>query len=182
MDHWNNSPRIDMSPHPHTFTLNILYCQTNTDNGSDTSYKLTRSSRTHYPESDFFSLMLRAWRRSNKYQFYSFWFDQSGARTYDLPHSICADVVGLKLVLTFSLHTSKTNCLLISIKTRLWPFSLKQKWLHFQLPTTNHVSILSTHHTRANSNSDSLFLLNHKTYRYRDMKICTLFTIYTDRS
>ena len=29
---------------------------------------------------------------------------------------------------------------------------------------------------------DSLFLLNHNTYRYRDMKICTLFTIYTDRS
>ena len=28
----------------------------------------------------------------------------------------------------------------------------------------------------------SLFLLNHNTYRYRDMKICTLFTIYTDRS
>jgi hypothetical protein len=26
------------------------------------------------------------------------------------------------------------------------------------------------------------FLLNHNTYRYRDMKICTLFTIYTDRS
>ena len=26
------------------FTLNIFYCQTNTDNGSDTSYKFTRSS------------------------------------------------------------------------------------------------------------------------------------------
>jgi hypothetical protein len=30
-----------------TFTLNIFYCQTNTDNGSDTSYKLTRSSLLH---------------------------------------------------------------------------------------------------------------------------------------
>jgi hypothetical protein len=28
--------------------------------------------------------------------------------------------------------------------------------------------------------TDSLFLLNHNTYRYRDVKICTLFTIYTD--
>jgi hypothetical protein len=26
------------------FTSNIFYCQLNTDNGSDTSYKLTRSS------------------------------------------------------------------------------------------------------------------------------------------
>jgi len=49
--HRNNSPRIDMS---HT--------------------------RTHYPDSEptslcSFSLLLRAWWRSNKYQLYSPWFD-----------------------------------------------------------------------------------------------------------
>jgi hypothetical protein len=45
---------------------------------------------THYPDSKptslcFFSLMLHALRRSNKYQFYSLWFDQIGARPQDLP-------------------------------------------------------------------------------------------------
>jgi hypothetical protein len=34
-----------------------------------------------------FSLMLRATRRSNKYQFYSLWFDPIGARTHDLLQS-----------------------------------------------------------------------------------------------
>ena len=29
------------------FTINIFYCRANTDNGSDTSYKLTRSSPLH---------------------------------------------------------------------------------------------------------------------------------------
>ena len=29
------------------YTLSIFYCQTNTDNGSDTNYKLTRSSPLH---------------------------------------------------------------------------------------------------------------------------------------
>jgi hypothetical protein len=37
----------------------------------------------YYPDSDYFSLMLHAWRRSNKYQLYSLWFDQIGTRTYD---------------------------------------------------------------------------------------------------
>jgi hypothetical protein len=32
-----------------------------------------------------FSLILRAERRSNTYQFYSLWFDPIGARTHDLP-------------------------------------------------------------------------------------------------
>ena len=31
--------------------------------------------------------MLHAKRRNNKYQFYSLWFDPTGARTHDLPHS-----------------------------------------------------------------------------------------------
>jgi len=34
-----------------------------------------------------FSLMLRAYRRSSKYQFYSLWFDPLGAQTHDLTHS-----------------------------------------------------------------------------------------------
>jgi len=34
-------------PTSYTITLNIFYCQTNTDNGSDTSYKFTRSSLLH---------------------------------------------------------------------------------------------------------------------------------------
>jgi hypothetical protein len=34
-----------------------------------------------------FSFMLRAYRRSNKYQFYSLWFDPTKARTHDLPAS-----------------------------------------------------------------------------------------------
>jgi hypothetical protein len=36
--------------------------------------------------------MLRASRRSNKYQFYSLWFDLIGALTHDLPHSSNHDV------------------------------------------------------------------------------------------
>ena len=32
-------------------------------------------------------LMLRALRRSNKYQLYSLWFDTTGTRIHDLPHS-----------------------------------------------------------------------------------------------
>jgi hypothetical protein len=55
--------------------------------GFTTTYTC-RPTRTHYPDSDAFSLMLHAWRRSNKYQFYSFWFDQIGARTYGLPQAI----------------------------------------------------------------------------------------------
>jgi hypothetical protein len=35
----------------------------------------------------FNSLMLRVWLRSDKYQFYSLWFDTTGSRTHDLPHS-----------------------------------------------------------------------------------------------
>jgi hypothetical protein len=34
-----------------------------------------------------FSLMLHAKRRSNKYQYYSLWFNPIGARTHDLPYS-----------------------------------------------------------------------------------------------
>jgi len=50
------------------------------------------SSLGHYLDSEptsicSFSLMLRAKRRSNKYQFYSLWFDPTEARTQDLPHS-----------------------------------------------------------------------------------------------
>ena len=50
------------------------------------------STQTHYSDSEStglcsFSLMLRAQRRSNKYQFYSLWFDPTGARTHDLQHS-----------------------------------------------------------------------------------------------
>jgi len=47
---------------------------------------------TQYPDFEptslcSFSLMLRVWRRSNKCQFYSLWFDPIGTRTHDLPHS-----------------------------------------------------------------------------------------------
>ena len=34
-----------------------------------------------------FSVMLRTQRRSNTYQLYSLWFDPTGVRTHDLPHS-----------------------------------------------------------------------------------------------
>ena len=34
-----------------------------------------------------FSLVLCALRKSNKYQLYSLWFEPTGARTHDLPHS-----------------------------------------------------------------------------------------------
>ena len=36
-----------------------------------------RPTRTHYPDSELFSLKLRGQRRSNKYQFQSVWFDRS---------------------------------------------------------------------------------------------------------
>jgi hypothetical protein len=63
ISHWNNSTWIDMSP-----------------------------TWTHYPDSESsslrsFSLMLRAYQKSNKYQSFAFWFDPTGTRTYDLPHS-----------------------------------------------------------------------------------------------
>ena len=50
------------------------------------------STRTHYSDSETtslcsFSLMLRSYRRSNKYQFYFLWIDPIGARTHDIPHS-----------------------------------------------------------------------------------------------
>ena len=66
LDHWLNSLHIDMSP-----------------------------TRTHYPDSEptclcSFSLMLHVKWRSNKYQFYSLWFDPIGSRTHDLPQSIRA--------------------------------------------------------------------------------------------
>ena len=62
-----------------------------------------RSTRTHYSDSPptslcSFSLMLRAQRRSNKYQFYSLWFDPTGTRTHDLPHS---RLVTLRLSLNY---------------------------------------------------------------------------------
>ena len=49
-----------------------------------------RSTRTHYPDSEptshcSFSLILRAQRRSNKYQFNGIWFELTGVRTYDIP-------------------------------------------------------------------------------------------------
>ena len=34
-----------------------------------------------------YSLVLSVLRRSNKYQFSSLWFDETGTRTHDLPHS-----------------------------------------------------------------------------------------------
>ena len=54
--------------------------------------KTCRPSPTHYPDSEpsslsSYSMKLRAKRRSSKYQFYSLWFDPTGARTHILPHS-----------------------------------------------------------------------------------------------
>ena len=43
-----NSAAVTSKPRQFDFlTANIFYCQTNRDNGSDTSYKLTRSSPLH---------------------------------------------------------------------------------------------------------------------------------------
>ena len=59
--HGENSPRVDISLH-----------------------------RTHYSDSEpssLFTLMLRAYRKSNKYQFYHLWFDPTVTRSHDLPHS-----------------------------------------------------------------------------------------------
>ena len=58
--HWNNSLQVIMSLHSGTlfwFQGNQFVCS--------------------------FSLMLRAYRRSNKYQFYSLWFYLTRTRTYD---------------------------------------------------------------------------------------------------
>ena len=64
LDHWNHSPRIDMS----------LY--------SDTLFWF-RSYQS-------LLLLLNAeYRRSNKYKIYSIWFDTTGAQTHDLSHSKC---------------------------------------------------------------------------------------------
>ena len=51
------------------------------------------STRSHYSDSEptsvcSFSLMLRGERRSINYQFQNLWFDPTGARTFDLPHSM----------------------------------------------------------------------------------------------
>jgi hypothetical protein len=50
------------------------------------------STLTHYSDSEPASfcscfILLCAWRRDNKYQIYSLWFDPYGAWTHDLPHS-----------------------------------------------------------------------------------------------
>jgi hypothetical protein len=57
-------------------------------------HDICRSTRTQYPAGFeptnlcFYSLKLRSYRRSrSKYKFYSFWFDLTGVRTIDLPHS-----------------------------------------------------------------------------------------------
>ena len=47
-------------------------------------------TRTHYLDSEptslcSYTLVLCTYRRSSKYQFYSLWFDQTGAQTHDLP-------------------------------------------------------------------------------------------------
>ena len=61
--HWNNSPRIDMSPH--WVALSCFRAN---------QYLL-------------FLLIAVCLARSNKYQFHSLWFDPIGPRTHDLPHS-----------------------------------------------------------------------------------------------
>ena len=52
---------------------------------------LTRSTQTHYSDQVptslcSLSLVLCAQRRSNKYQFYSLWFDLTWAQIHNLPH------------------------------------------------------------------------------------------------
>jgi hypothetical protein len=47
---------------------------------------------THYPDSEpksrcYFSVMMRVYRKSKKYQLHRLWFDPIEARTHDLPHS-----------------------------------------------------------------------------------------------
>ena len=54
---------------------------------------ICRSIWTYYSDSEptslySYSLRLHALRRSNKYQFYSLWFDQTGALTHDIPHGL----------------------------------------------------------------------------------------------
>ena len=41
--------------------------------------------------------MLRSYRKSNKYQAYSLWFDPIGARTQNLPHAIHYTTVAVKI-------------------------------------------------------------------------------------
>ena len=77
------------------FTLylaEVLQCQLTETTVRGSTYCLTRK---HYPDSEptslcSFSLMPRAYRRSNTYQFYSLWFDPNGVRTNDRPHSMRA--------------------------------------------------------------------------------------------
>jgi hypothetical protein len=50
------------------------------------------ATQAHYPDSESTSLcslplILHALPRSNKYPFYSLWFDPTGTRTHDLLHS-----------------------------------------------------------------------------------------------
>jgi hypothetical protein len=53
-----------------------------------------RFTRTHYPDSEptrlcsfYLMLRMRAKQRSNKYQFYNFWYDPIGVRAHNLSHS-----------------------------------------------------------------------------------------------
>jgi hypothetical protein len=60
-------------------------------NGGMVSVPASNAVGRHYPDSEpnslcSYSLMLRALRRCNKYQFYSLWFDPIGTRAHDLPH------------------------------------------------------------------------------------------------
>jgi hypothetical protein len=55
-------------------------------------YLICHSSWTQYSDSEptnlcSFSSVMRAYRRGSENQLYSFWYNSTGARTHDLPHS-----------------------------------------------------------------------------------------------
>ena len=92
--------------------LKILQCQFT----KTTVHGYTcRSSRTHYPDFEAnnlcsFSIMLPAYWRSNKYQFYSVWFDPTWYIGYKLRPSLQYEILTIKFG-TFSIYDSiiKTN-------------------------------------------------------------------------
>ena len=52
----------------------------------DDEVALHSDTLTWFRANQFFSLMLHVYRRNNKYQFSSLWFDPTGAWIHDLPH------------------------------------------------------------------------------------------------
>ena len=108
LNHWNNSPKIDMLLHS-----DILY-----------------DSETINPFS--YSLLLHAYRRSNTYRLGSLWFDPNGSLTHHLPQSRRVRIQNTTLISSNSYNYHNTDVVVeknVNIFCHLVEFSLNNyRW------------------------------------------------------